>query len=555
MRTAFLPFSSSRLIVPAVLVACCGLAGCSSDDGATPVADTGTPSDTGATDSGTSDTGTSDTGETGPTGSIFVRVAHLSPNAPAVDFCVKGPGATAFTGPVVGSLGVASGLPFPKVTRYLELPKGAYTVRLVAPGSTSCDAALGGLADVSLPDLPAGTHATAAAIGVLGGTGPSAFKIQPLVDDTTTPASGKFRLRFVHAAPAVPAVDVGTTSGTGATEILATPPLVSNVAFGAASASYLEAALLSNVTLGAAATGTTALALRVPGVSTAAGKIYSAFAIGQAQHASPLQLLVCEDTTTKASAGDPLTSCSVLPASAFVRVAHLSPNAPAVNVCARLKSGAAFGDASVKPVLASTGLAYKQVTKYLALPPGDWQFRLVAANATSCATPLASLPDYDVTLTDGAWATAAAVGSVGATGATAFTVKPLVDVHPVPAAGKLHARFVHASPANNVPVDVGVLASATATSLSPTIFGGVGFGNVASGASFVSGFTALDAPVNARLGASAGSAIVWKSKDPVALAAGGVYSLFALDGIDVLACDDRAPADANGLAACSVVPK
>jgi hypothetical protein len=52
--------------------------------------------------------------EDGP--SARVRVAHLSPDAPAVDFCLAAAGSGEFTGPVLAGAGAAAGLSYTKVT-------------------------------------------------------------------------------------------------------------------------------------------------------------------------------------------------------------------------------------------------------------------------------------------------------------------------------------------------------------------------------------------------------------------------------------------------------
>ncbi len=238
--------------------------------------------------------------------SIYVRVAHLSPNAPAVDFCVK-EGTGAFTGPVLESIGVAAGLPYTGVTKYLTLPAGQYTVRLVAPTATDCSASLAGLPDYTLPNLAGGTYATAAAVGLVGGT-PS-FTVKPFVDEHTV-AMGKGAVRFVHASPGTPPVDVGVGSGASFTAVF------TNVAFpdigagtGIDSNGYFATDPLTNVTLSARVHGTTADALVVPGVSLSAGTTATVFAIGIAgDTTTPLRALVCGDNV--APTGN-LSTCAV----------------------------------------------------------------------------------------------------------------------------------------------------------------------------------------------------------------------------------------------------
>jgi hypothetical protein len=249
--------------------------------------------------------GSEDDGSSTPA-SIYVRVAHLSPNAPSVDFCVK-EGSGTFTGPVLESIGVSAGLPYTGVTKYLTLAAGQYPVRLVAPTATDCSASLAGLPDYTLPNLAGGTYATAAAIGLVGGT-PS-FTVKPFVDENTV-ATGKGAVRFIHASPGTPPVDVGV--GTGASFAA----VFSNVAFpdigagaGIDANGYFATNPLTNVTLSARVHGTTADALVVPGVSLAAGTTATVFAIGIAGDATtPLRALVCGDNV--APTGN-LSTCAV----------------------------------------------------------------------------------------------------------------------------------------------------------------------------------------------------------------------------------------------------
>ncbi|HET6412409.1 MAG TPA: DUF4397 domain-containing protein [Anaeromyxobacter sp.] len=243
-------------------------------------------------------------------GNIHVRVAHLSPNAPAVDFCLAKSGGS-FTGPILKGLSVTSGLAYSEVTKYLELDAGQYTARLVAPDATDCATALASLPDYSLPSLSDGTYATVAAIGIVGATDATAFTVKPYVDESTVP-SGKAALRFVHASPGTPAVDVGILAESTFTA------LFEDVAFGDYASNsgidpngYLVTSPISLATVSARPTGTSTDALVVEGVSLPAGAIASVFAIGElSSNATPLKVLVCVDTAAAVGA---LSSCSIAP--------------------------------------------------------------------------------------------------------------------------------------------------------------------------------------------------------------------------------------------------
>jgi hypothetical protein len=249
-----------------------------------------------------------------------VRVAHLSPDAPAVDFCIAPHGTTAFAGPVLAGSGLdggAAGLSYGSVTRYLSVPAAQLDVRLVAPGATSCAASLAGLPDfTSLPVLPAGAHATLAAIGDVmppdAGPDPG-LSLAAFVDDATV-SSGNAALRFVHAAPSIPPVDVGLGSGASFAAVF------SDVAFGKVAAmggaidanGYYVGSPLAQQTLSARAHGSTADAIVLTGVDVPAGAVVTAFAIGAKTGATtnPLKVLVCADEGTPTGL---LTPCALEP--------------------------------------------------------------------------------------------------------------------------------------------------------------------------------------------------------------------------------------------------
>ncbi len=119
---------------------------------------------------------------------VHIRVAHFSPDAPAVDVYVN------------GELSAVTGLEFPKVTDWIELPAGSYNLA-VAPANTSIDSAAIGPADF---ELPAGAWITVAAVGSLtNGT----LKPAVLVEDFK-PTAGNARVSVFHAIEDAPAVDV-----------------------------------------------------------------------------------------------------------------------------------------------------------------------------------------------------------------------------------------------------------------------------------------------------------------------------------------------------------
>lgn len=247
---------------------------------------------------------------------------------------------------------------------------------------------------------------------------------------------------------------------------------------------------------------------------------------------------------------------------AFVRVAHLSPNAPAVKVCVTASS-ATF---SATDVPATPALTFKQVTTYLEVPAGTYKARLVADSATNCATSLAGLPDITLpALAAGDYATAAAIGKLGSdASATAFTVKPFFDLLAAPAAGNTHLRFVHAAPTTNIPVFVG---AASGGNLSAALFSSVAYSETDAALAATKGYkplAAADTKITLGASASATGATVWASDaiKAAGLPDQGIRTAFAIDAagaasagqVDVLVCDDKATG-AGVNATCAVLPK
>lgn len=121
-------------------------------------------------------------------GSTNIRVAHFSPDTPAVDVYVDGEV-------------TIEALEFGSVTDFIELPAGTYEVA-VAPAGTSIDDAAIGPAPF---DLPAGVHITVAAVGSL-----EAGTLAPavVVDDYSGLQAGNALVTVFHAIEDAPAVDI-----------------------------------------------------------------------------------------------------------------------------------------------------------------------------------------------------------------------------------------------------------------------------------------------------------------------------------------------------------
>lgn len=183
----------------------------------------------------------------------MVRVAHLSPDAPAVDVLVNGQR-------------VITNLAFKQVTPYVSLPAARVRVQVVPAGQ---DAPV--VIDAEL-DLRDGAYYTVAATGFL-----ASIRAQVYTDPLAGlfPRAGYARVRVVHASPDAPAVDVVVKGG---------PVLFQNLPFPRAGQYLVVAAGTYDLEVRVAGTSTVALAL--PGVRLESGKTYTVFAVGSARDGS-----------------------------------------------------------------------------------------------------------------------------------------------------------------------------------------------------------------------------------------------------------------------------
>jgi hypothetical protein len=175
-----------------------------------------------------------------------VRAVHASPDAPAVDILVND--------------GVAfANAPFKGITDYAQVDSGTYNIKVVPTGATTPVVIE---ADLELK----GNDYTIVALGKLA-------DIEPLVliDNNSAPAAGKAHVRFVHASPDAPAVDIAVKGG---------PVLFSNVAFKGVG-DYLPVDA-GTYDLQVKVAGSETVALDVPGLALQAGTVYTVFAMGLA---------------------------------------------------------------------------------------------------------------------------------------------------------------------------------------------------------------------------------------------------------------------------------
>jgi hypothetical protein len=205
-----------------------------------------------------------------------VRAVHASPDAPAVDILVNDK--AAFTN-----------APFKGITQYANLDSGTYNFKVVPTGATEPVVIE---ADLALE----GQDYTIVALGMLE-------NIEPLVlvDNNSTPAEGKAHVRFVHASPDAPAVDIAVKGG---------PVLFSNIEF-KGFGDYLPVDA-GTYDLEVRLAGTEDVALDVPGVKLDNGIVYTIFAMGLAGGEPALEAVPSADnltaTTLPATGGQPLSN-------------------------------------------------------------------------------------------------------------------------------------------------------------------------------------------------------------------------------------------------------
>ncbi len=494
--------------------------------------------------------------EAPPAGTAHVRVAHLSPDAPNVDFCVAPHGTSSFDGPILASNGHMTGLPYGNVTKYFDLPADQYDVRLVGPGLGDCSTSLGGLPDFTdLPALDADVSATIGAEGLVDFGSSTPFALHAYIDDTTV-AAGSAALRFIHASPGTPAVDVGIGGG-----VLFTS-LFSDVSFGGEAGianGYITTGPIAGAEISARPHGTFQDALSIDPASLPANAIASAYAIGIiGSTTTPLRVLLCVDNAPPVGL---LTSCSVVggtPERAHIRIAHVSPDAPPVDVCLAPTGMGAFEHPLLKALGATSGLAYSQVADYVDLPVGTYDARIVNATASDCS--IGAVPDTTgIELDADETATVVALGVLDATGAAASDPKLHLavfadDTSVMSAMTKV--RFIHASPGTPA-VDVG-LGSGTSFA---RVFADVAFGTTASADASDNGYVVtspVTSDVAARLANQSSDALVVPN---VMLPANGITTAFAIGGktgassnpLGLLLCDDSAP-PTGLLASCTIAP-
>ena len=316
-----------------------------------------------------------------------VRVIHTSYDAPNVDVLIDDA-----TPAAVANLayGASSG--------YAELESGVRNVKVVQTGT-------GGPAVIEADlTLAANTDYTVFAIDELNA-------ITAVFDaDARTPDLTMARLRFVHAVPDAPAVDIKLNTGSGAT-------VFGNRAFSSISA-YTSVGVGSYTFVVTAANNVDVVAEFAP-VAVSAGTVYTVVAHGtlDPSDAYPFAVRVFVDN----GAGDQFVD--LVPQLANVRVIHTSYDSPNVDVL--IDDGAAT----------ISDLPYGGSSGYAGLEPGMRNVKVVQTGTTAPA-----VIEADLTLAPGTDYTVLAVDELS-------LITAIFDTDArTPDPGMVKVRFVHTAP-------------------------------------------------------------------------------------------------------------
>ena len=241
-----------------------------------------------------------------------IRVAHLA-LAPAVDIAVKD-----------GDVVIAD-LAYPDNSGYLDVPPGSYTFEIRAAGTEDV------VMEVGPVDLAAGTSSTAFAVGDFEA---ATFMVVPALD-ASIPTTAQ--LRVLHGSPDAPPVDV----------VVDGVRVFGNIPFGANSPYLTVPVGVTNIRIVPAGAAEDAAVLEAD--LDLAGD--SRTTVVASNTLDMIEANVFEDQT------------GVKPKRAQLRVAHLSADAPAVDIAA--------DDSKPKDALVKAA-AYKDATDYLALKAAEY---------------------------------------------------------------------------------------------------------------------------------------------------------------------------------------
>jgi hypothetical protein len=344
-----------------------------------------------------------DPGNIPAAGNVKVRVVHGAPGVPSVDLYVTAPGVPLPDSPTVPALEYTHVAPA-SGSNALEVPGGAYEIRATVTGDQTKTVVF----DSGSVSLPANADLLVTAIPA-SGVSPVSLLVAPAGASASVIGDSRAAIRVGHLSPNVPAVDVSLNEAGTSTTVLSLP----NVSFPADSGYAIVPAGSYDASVALASNPATPV-LTLDGASLPAGSSTSVFAIGllggtgvQALHLAPFadDRVPVEDK-------------------AKVRVIHLAPDAPAVDIVALNSSG------GIAATLV-TDLSYPNATATdLEIAPGSYTLAVVP---TGASTPVLPTPaGVTVTLNAGQVVTVAAVGCLNTSSGPCangqpFSLKLLAD--------------------------------------------------------------------------------------------------------------------------------
>ncbi len=349
-----------------------------------------------------------------------LRAIHASSDAPNVDVIVNG--ATKLTN-----------VPYETASAFLTIPAGTTTL-MVNPTGTSTS-----VIDTSVA-LAADQQYTAIVLGLAESSAPQGEQIQAvLVDDPgNAPASGNVKVRVVHGAPGVPTVDIYVTAPGASLPASPTIPALTYTSVAPASGSKALEVTGGSYEIRATVTGdqTKTVVFDSGSVSLPANADLLITAI-PASGVSPVGLLVAPAGASASVIADSRTA---------IRVGHLSPNVPAVDV--------SLDDSGTSTsALSLTNVSYPTVAGYSILPAASYDASV--ALASNPATPVLTLAG--AALAANTSTSVFAIGLLGGTGTQALHLAAFADDR-APVEGKAKVRVLHLAP-DAPAVDVVALGS------------------------------------------------------------------------------------------------
>lgn len=318
--------------------------------------------------------------------SAFVRVAHFSPDTPAVFI---------FAGEEL-----VTSVRFPNVSRWVELAPGEYTF-LISTEATPGEGA------IEFPaTLEAGQFVTVAA---LGSSARGSLKLQTIVEDYTRITTGKARVTVLHGIEGLPPVNV-TASGGTVIDTLAYPGSIGSND-GVDTIEVPAGTYDLNVLL----SGTSTVALSAPGTALDANTNYFVAAVGTPD-APQLKVVAT-------SQADLTVSQIAAEGEARVRIAHLVADGTPVTI---------FLNGEIR----FSGLRFGSITRFVPVLPGTYEV-IVSRNSNPAN---AIIGPVKLTFENGSFTTVAAIGTVAE-----GTVAPLVITEDLNVdSGSANVTVVHA---------------------------------------------------------------------------------------------------------------